>query len=67
MLLRPGKRWQRWWRYKAASVHPDKEPFPLEPDWSELWLPIPKRKPRELIGDEEERLVIFRCVLTCGR
>jgi integrase len=45
--LRPG----------LKKANPHREPFPLEPGWSELWLPVPKRKPRELIGDEEERLV----------
>lgn len=39
------------------SINPDKEPFPSEPKWAELWLDEPKRKPRELIGDEEEWLV----------
>ena len=45
--LRPG----------LERANPDKKVFPLEPDGSKLWLDEPKRKPRELVGDEEERLV----------
>jgi hypothetical protein len=44
-------------RQALAKANPDKRPFPLEPEWSKLWLDEPKRKPRELIGTEEERLV----------
>lgn len=44
-----------------AKANPDKKPFPLEPEWSKLWLE-PKRKPSELVGSEEERLV--RAVFT---
>jgi integrase len=44
------------------KANPNKEPFPFEPEWTELWLDEPKRKPRELIGNEEQRLVaaVFR-------
>jgi integrase len=44
-------------RPSLAKANPDKKPFPLEPEWAELWLDEPKRKPRELVGIEEERLV----------
>jgi hypothetical protein len=30
--------------------------FPDEPTWSELWLPEPKKRARELLGDEPDRL-----------
>jgi integrase len=44
-------------RPSLANATLDRKPFPLEPEWSKLWLDEPKRKPRELVGGEEERLV----------
>jgi integrase len=39
------------------KANPDAEPFPHEPEWKTLWIAEPKRKARELVGDEEQRLV----------
>jgi integrase len=44
-------------RPALAAANADRMPFPLEPEWKKLWLEEPKRKPRELVGTEEQRLV----------
>ena len=31
-------------------------PRVIEPEWRKLWLPVPTEHPRELMGDEDERL-----------